>query len=290
MGIDDFIADLSRLSQRLDSPEIAQNLGNKLVNSLANALGASGLKQQTGNLYKGIIAISPVEKTARGYAIGVGNLEVLGTETDLTPPNTIRDFLGFLAEIKIAEGQRNQARALEKAKVRRSLAAKKGARTKRNNAAGLRRELSKATAGERQAARDLARFEARTAARDARLQAEIEKHGLVEVKGGFAASNQEFHKNRLSNFAKAYGKSFEYYKAGKLVEQTHYADAQARRIADKMKANVFRVTNAALKAGLLQDVIHERLRQAANERDAIEKAYQKHTAAVAARYAKRSRK
>jgi hypothetical protein len=292
MGIDDFIRDLERLSQKLSTPEIVVSLGNRLVNNLANSLGASGLKQQTGNLYKGIIAISEPEKTSAGYAIGVGNLNVLGSETDLTPPNTIRDFLSFLTEVKLAEGNRRQARALQVAQIRqsnaRSRAAKRGARTK----AAIKREVSKATASERQAARSLARYEAITAAKQARISAEQSAGGFLaqEGKGPFAGEksfynpSEGIYTGRIDALVAKYGVGI---KQG-IKYQTTPAHIKAARLYNRLAKKAKDIASSTKRLNNLQVAIQDRLKQARKDKRQIESALAQHTAEVVARY--RSRK
>lgn len=83
---------IQEIEQKLNSPDLIQQLGESLAESLKQGFLSSGLQSQSGATVAALTFVGEPEQTGNGWRIGVGNAEEAGHPEDPAPTGTLRAF------------------------------------------------------------------------------------------------------------------------------------------------------------------------------------------------------
>lgn len=89
---------ITGIQQKLESPDLIVALAKSMSGHLVDAFGTSGLQSDSGATVSALSKIGEPEKTATGWAIGVGDGDAVGSENTPAPRGTLRAFYNYLAE------------------------------------------------------------------------------------------------------------------------------------------------------------------------------------------------
>jgi len=81
-----------RLQRKLESPDLIQQLGETLADSLQQGFDASGLKSDSGATKNALSKVGQPQRTGSGWSIGVGDARRLGEPNETAPHGTLREF------------------------------------------------------------------------------------------------------------------------------------------------------------------------------------------------------
>lgn len=207
MSIDNDIFQLQGLSARIGSSLVAENLAESLVKEIINSKSVKGPNDDTGTLTKGITAKSATFGSKGNWAIGVGDLNILGRPTDKAPKHTIKDFLAFIRGTYKAAQDRNRRRAEHKRELKlqkeRDLISRREESLKIRDANRRERQLKRLTLNPRNV---IARAEARIQ----RFELEIDRIKSNSKANTRTAQNLASQRSKLVKRINAFYKSYGY--------------------------------------------------------------------------------